>query len=336
MQKYINLIVSLLLLAYSCSKNEVPIKVVTNQNTEPDIYVVGTIHNPNAEGTLAAYWKNDTMNVLKSNYSWGYAYSLAMLNSDLYIPGNDKGGPACWVNGNRTELDVRLGNGLSTYVHGSDIYITGYDSYLKNGIYYKLPTKDGIQIDRVFSVLVHGSDLYFCGIGLKKGVEVAMYWKNNQVFVLTNGERSAHAFSIFVKGQDVYIAGDESNSQGHGVATYWKNGDPYSLSNGKSFAALSSIFIEGSDIYAAGFEWDETNRYCEAVYWKNGNRKSLSNGNSIDIVKKIEVYNNVVYACGELNYKPVLWENDIPTFLNENGIANSFLIVKDGKAVNSQ
>jgi len=74
------------------------------------------------------------------------------------------------------------------------------------------------------------------------GKSVAKYWKNGIAMNLSNGSTSAHASCIAVSGNDIYVAGYESNAS-NDIATYWKNGIPVFLTEGSKTAGAGSIFI---------------------------------------------------------------------------------------------
>src|SRR5690606_30472280 len=98
-------------------------------------------------------------------------------------------------------------------------------------------------------------------------------WKNGEVqYSLTdNGE----AFSVYVSGSDVYVAGYVDNGTKK-VATLWKNGVAQDLSDGTHSAIAYSVYVSGSDVYVAGYEYNGT-RYV-ATLWKNGVAQGLSDG----------------------------------------------------------
>lgn len=60
---------------------------------------------------------------------------------------------------------------------------------------------------------------------------------------LTNGANIAYAYSIFVFGTDVYVAGTEGNGTTT-AAKFWKNGIATSLTNGTKEAEAYSIFVK--------------------------------------------------------------------------------------------
>ncbi len=59
---------------------------------------------------------------------------------------------------------------------------------------------------------------------------------------LTDGTNFAWAYSIYVSGSDVYVAGEESNGTNL-IAKIWKNGVATSLTDGTNFAFVNSVFI---------------------------------------------------------------------------------------------
>ncbi len=92
-------------------------------------------------------------------------------------------------------------------------------------------------------------------------VPIATYWKNTDPVFLTNGSQYAGAYSIFVSGSDIYVAGyEDDGSTGYSVAKYWKNGIPFSLplTDGSKYAGAQSIFVVDNDVYVAGWESDES------------------------------------------------------------------------------
>ena len=108
----------------------------------------------------------------------------------------------------------------------------------------------------------------------------AKYWKNGIVQNLPNG---TYANSVYVSGNDVYVAG----GNGYSAAVLWKNGIAQNLPNGDY---ASSVYVSGNDVYVAGtYSWDA------AVLWKNGIAQNLPNG---DYASSVYVSGNDVYVAG--------------------------------------
>ncbi len=144
--------------------------------------------------------------------------------------------------------------------------------------------------------------VYVAGTEINSGGKnVAMYWKNDTAVKLTDGSRDAVARSIFVSGNDVYVAGyqDKSGSVLN-IATYWKNGVAYSLSitgTGGPFDVANSVFVSGDDVYAAGFE-RIANGNDVAKYWKNGTPVNLTDGTKDADAQSIFISGTDVYVAG--------------------------------------
>ncbi|MDL2230744.1 hypothetical protein LJB87_03025, partial [Alistipes sp. OttesenSCG-928-L06] len=131
----------------------------------------------------------------------------------------------------------------------------------------------------------------------------AKMWKNGVVTNLTDGTTSAFTESIFVDGDDIYVAGRINR-----VATLWKNGVAQALSNETNSAALSVLVSQG-DVYIAGYEGS-----YNSVLWKNGEHIPLPDGRT---AKSVFVYDNDVYVTGNgmigRESTVLLWKNGVPT-----------------------
>ena len=108
-----------------------------------DVYVVGTVGNPDDLSTIrATLWKNGTAQTLYNQKS--QAYSVFVSGSDVYVAGVIKMdnydslyNPVLWKNGVIQKLSDRSGDTNSVYVSGTDVYVSGNRSgatYWKNGV----------------------------------------------------------------------------------------------------------------------------------------------------------------------------------------------------------
>lgn len=141
------------------------------------------------------------------------------------------------------------------------------------------------------------------------------YWKNGEKITLENGT----AASIFVLGNDVYIAG-KGNENGVKVAKYWKNNQEVQLGKGTSESEANSIFVIGKDIYVSGYEYEtKGDTITEKIfkYWKNGQEISLDNkqewSNPSDGSTSMYVSDNNIYILANEGY----WLNGKQITLNE-------------------
>ena len=168
----------------------------------------------------------------------------------------------------------------------------------------------------------------------------AVYWKNDSIIYLPRSDAyDAWAHSIYVVGNDVYVAGIENTVGLKSRAVYWKNGKEVRLTDGSKAAYAFSIFVSGNDVYVAGYETVD-DRYPVAKYWKNGVAVSLSGGTSIDNgnASSIYVVGSDVYVAGTKSNEylgseyAVYWKNGIAFPLSDSinhiGYAQS-IFVKD-------
>jgi hypothetical protein len=254
----------------SCQK-EISHEVVS---TEVDVYVAGY------EDYVAKYWKNGSPVTLTDCSN---ATSIAVVGSDVYVAGADGGGAKYWKNGNPVTLSngSRLGWTTSIAVSRNDVYVAGVES-IPGGNVHAVYWKNGIPTY------------------LPENIRPVQPTDNYPVFSI-----SSIAYSIFISGSDVYVAGgeniikvilpDPNNIFGapsyiYGIsALYWKNGNPVYLIMGSYGGSKAdeaySIFVEGQDVYACGA--------LEARYWKNGNAVPLPG-----TAKSIFVLGGDVYVAG--------------------------------------
>ncbi|MDR1841336.1 MAG: hypothetical protein LBQ86_05365 [Holophagales bacterium] len=140
-------------------------------------------------------------------------------------------------------------------------------------------------------------------------VAARSFWKKGALQHLGNG----FANSVFVAGNDVYVAGHEPNAQGKDVATLWKNGKAQRLGDEGSWA--NSVFVAGKDVYVAGNKTDAKGDSV-TILWKNGVTQYINNffANSIFVAGKD------VYVAGALSGRALLWKNGVVQSLSVEGI----------------
>ena len=216
----------------------------------------------------ATYWKNESLVDLSLNApDLSLARSIAVSGNDVYVAGisanrNYRFGGynrmiKYWKNGNPVNLTDGSKDAIanSIAVSGPDVYVAGDEyngsvwiaKYWKNGTLENLT--DGSTDAEANAIAVSGTDIYVAGTqwdGLSTGngdrYSIAKYWKNGKQVKLTDGSKWAEAKSIAVSGNDVYVAGFESDGT-RNIAKYWKNGSPVILGDVLKYSEASSIFL---------------------------------------------------------------------------------------------
>ena len=129
----------------------------------------------------------------------------------------------------------------------------------------------------------------------------AVYWLNNEKFVLPKVGANASANAIAVSGTDVYIAGSEyaNNSSGIAInrdAVYWLNGRRFVLPKVGANASANAIAVSGTNVYIAGSDGND------AVYWLNGRRNVLpkTNNRATASANAITIYDSNIYIVGNI------------------------------------
>ena len=275
-----------------------------------NVYIAG--EERNSEGkTFSKYWKHANGEVqtitLSDGTSHDWGSSIFVSGNDVYVAGYSySGDPFADQNGNGSGEHVakywKHGEGTATvqtttlsggsfansiFVSGNDVYVAGHggsSKFWKNGTMTDL--SDG---NRAKSIFVAGEDVYIAGTIKGSGTYSddfaegcqAIYWEKRgtsapQKITLSGGNE---ARSIFVVGEDVYIAGYAYNGSVH-TAKYWKrhgNEDlqEITLSGG---GIANSIFVLNGDIYVAGYDIDSNGSFVSAKYWKNGVSMPLNGG----------------------------------------------------------
>lgn len=116
-------------------------------------------------------------------------------------------------------------NGVSCiHKSGNDVYVGGsmdFPMYWKNKEMVRLSDKYG-EVNQIKTV---GNNVYAVGYYNKANSNstghTACYWKNG---VITELEDNAIAYSIFIDGNDIYVAGAVGRFDAEYKACYWKNG----------------------------------------------------------------------------------------------------------------
>ena len=164
------------------------------------------------------------------------------------------------------------------------------------------------------------SDYYYDSNARKqhwKSVLTPKLWNDGKIQNLSI-KNSGSAFSVFVSGDDVYIAGEQN-----GYATLWKNGVIQQLTKEQGGVA-NSVYVYGNDVYVVGND----NYY--AILWKNGVPQNLTDGKSSACANSVFVTGGDVYVAGIVEQVAKLWINGVAqTLTGGNGANSVFVAGKD-------
>ena len=239
---------------------------------------------------------NGPVNVLVSGLCWS-----TTTNPNISVNQHTTGG----------SLIGTFSENLVGLTPNTSYYIRAYLTTLSDTIY-------GTQV----IITTPEKHIYIAGFEINSSNRyIARYWKDGVATVLTNGTQNAEASSIYAVGNDVYVAGYESNGT-KTVAKLWKNGVPTNLSNGTNDAAANAVLVNNNNLYVAGYESNGTKKV--AKLWKNGVAQNISNGNFDASIIAIAVKNDKVYLTGNEADGPVgsqgkYWIDGVPTVVNSNG-----------------
>jgi WD40 repeat protein len=209
----------------------------------------------------------------------------------------------------------------SVFVHKGDVFVAGalvtntelpipfWTAVLwKNGrIIYKLDSGKEHPESHAMSVFVTDTDVYMAGMDGNK----AVLWKNGEAQQLAGDYQNVIANSLFVSGDDVYVAGFSTDEPYYiSTALLWKNGEAQylDLADDRQSSA-KSVFVSGGDVYVAG------NDDGKAALWKNGARQNLDlidafrSGAGSVFVSAGDVYVAGAESDGNENHTAVLWKN---------------------------
>jgi hypothetical protein len=190
------------------------------------------------------------------------------------------------------------------------------------------------------------SDVYAAGYeyaaeyGNFLGPSVGKVWKNGAVehiFAGTLGTNNGvEAASIYVSGDDVYVAGNEQDRT-KVLAKVWKNGNVlYRLGSGANSAWTTSICVLGNDVYVGGYESNGSRNI--AKIWKNGAELySLDTGGPSVIYSIFVSDSGDIYAAGHGSPSSTrvaaIWKNGVKQSLDGSGSFEATSIYVSGDDV---
>ncbi|HSF44551.1 MAG TPA: hypothetical protein VLA58_01030 [Chitinophagaceae bacterium] len=216
-----------------------------------------------------------------------------------------------------------------------------YEFELKVSDSAGLHSKDTVLVAVNDTILIADADIYVIGVATRNYLSerYAVLWKNGLEQILGNGSDFNDPVSIFVSGEDVYVAGRGSaaNHPGNGVVAVWKNGVVQNWTDGSNIAYASFVFVSGPDVYVAGSEAHPVTRKPVAKIWKNGVAQNLTDGSTFAGANSVFLSEGNIYVAGfEVNsdgsYVAKIWKNGVSQNLTDgsNGGFAKSIFVADG------
>jgi hypothetical protein len=287
------LMLCMLFLLSSCSKNEKPVQPESVKGNElsvngrpgkrsgADVYIAGALGLNQFNPSVVKYWKNGTVTSLTTSAAGNKATGIAVLGNDVYV---------C----------------------GSQGYVAKYWKY---GVAHTLPTSGGVS-SYAEGIAISGNDVYVCGENLVQDslgrqFSILKCWKNG-VEIFSSGTTGNNGFDTYANGiavsnGNVYILGMEENGGQIQTIKYWKNGVPTTVReyiDGRSpqYVIAYGIAAIGNDAYVVGAEGvglDGGFTRC----WKNGTLISLPGAGyirdqSYSVQTAITASGNDIYVAG--------------------------------------
>lgn len=309
---------------------------------EPVVYVaVQQQSNPNK----ALYWKNSTSIPLSDGSRNAFAKSVFANETGIYVAGEEQNTSGVyvakyWYNGQTTNLSNgtkhAFASGIAVSKSLGNVYVCGSQEtagqrqakYWKNGTETNLT--DGTKHAIATSIFVTGNssdDIFVAGY-MNDPMEKARYWKNGAEIILaqTSGTVRSVAGSIYVSGDDIYIAGYQQFDAVNGgkyIATIWKNGIPNLLGSSATNSYATGVMVANNDVYVAAYE--QVQGINVSRVWKNNViSTTLSNGITDEQTSGIFVTaQNDVYVAGysgnvNSGIQAKYWKNGV-SHTNNNG-----------------
>ena len=255
------------------------------------VYVTGTLNG------RCVYWKDGVLYPLTNSGTFNYALgkSIIVSNNDVYVAGYEYDGnnpfiqAKIWKNGIGVPLASLHSSANAIEIASNDVYVVGEENYSSNSYAAKL-------------------------------------WKNGVATTLSTSGTNAHASSIFITENDIYVSGyEESGVNKAGII--WKNGIPtrlfgfcYPGGNGLctyDATDITDIYVVNNNVYAIGTSIIGTGIY-DSILWKNGVATRIN-----ILPSSIFVNNNDVYIAGKVGNNACIWKNGIITYLT-NGTNQAF------------
>jgi len=296
-----------------------------------------------ADGNLWAWGNNSSGQLGNGNSSWDY--SLGQVVTPVAVTGVSLNKTATTLGiGGKEQLTPTIQPSDAT---NQDVTWSSSNNAIASVSASGLVTGAGIGTAVITVTTQDGSKTATCAVTVTFDTPVgqtiyvagssnvrATLWKNG-VRQQLSGNNNSGASSVYVSGNDVYVAGHEYvSSKRTDVAVLWKNGTPQQLSTSNNMDSYaSSVYVYGSDVYVVGYESDlSTDPYQKstgafAALWKNGVRQRLGNNNR-SAASYVFVSGNDVYVAGyegdSTTSLAVLWKNGVRQQLSAGNNVRSY------------
>ncbi len=154
-------------------------------------------------------------------------------------------------------------------------------------------TEEGEKSDACTVTVKSIPVVYVAGYENSGAGQKAVLWIDGVATQLS--ELESNAASVFVSGDDVYVAGMVFNENYMRIATLWKNGVAQPLSDKTTIT--NSVFVSDDDVYIAGIEYAGRN-VPYARFWENGTMSNINEG-SYSNARSVFVSDGDVYVAGD-------------------------------------
>ena len=257
---------------------------VTESN---DVYVAGR------DGNDMILWKNGIKDKTFTNIFGGknYIYSMYISTTlDVYAAGMIDKKATVWING----IPQDISNGYDVFgLSASSLYVTRAGEWYVAGsaavnestaIYWN--NGNWNELERItryhygISVYVESNDIFVAGSISNGASSEAVLWKNKQLFVR---ELGSDANSVFVSGNNVYIAG---TGRGGYPAILWMIDKETAAAETIPIDGISNatfVYVKENDVHVIGGTGPGSEP--RALYWSMSNNevKLLSDKKSIAV-----------------------------------------------------
>jgi hypothetical protein len=284
---------------FSCKKNNDLIgkdDLPNESNNFSGVYVAGFEHIPigifpNNILCKAVLWKDRVATFLGDTTKSCIAKSVYVTNKAVYVLGIEDRKPVVWINEVPMYLDA---------YPNTDFELT--DLKVVNNTIYVLGSENNL-LNSVHNVKI---------------------WINGKSQIIGNPSKNSRAFSLFVKGNDIYVAGYENDDQlNNSYAVLWKNNRPIYLNQPNSILSqANSVFVDdNNNVFVVGSKREPRTLTGTLFLWKNGLFTNITNGAT-------HAYPDGVYSDATNTYIigiednlyghniPAIWKGSIKTSLD--------------------